>query len=438
MKRLLITALITLSNLADHDASGPRDSVLMLAGKSNLSAEALISAGNALMQRSRESADLSLFEKAESAYEQALKNEPGNIDAMIGLAWVHNSLHEFPEGSHWAKKAIAAGAKDHMAYSLLGDAAVELGQYDEALEYYQQGMDRSANLSTFSRSAHLLWLTGDATRAQVLMRKAIDAGGPHPENAAWCRAELALMLFQNGALLAAEQEIDRALKSTPENHHVLYVAGRIKSAKGEYANAIELLRKSIERNHGHGNHDALVLLGDLHDLTGQKDQAKRTYDQVAVLHSHTHSHEGGESHSHPAAHGNAQLARFYADHDRELSEALREAELAYRTYPNVFVTTTLAWCYYKNGLYGDAKRTIAKAMAMGTPDAAIYFRAGMIAAKSGDRAAAQKHLARALSLNPQFHPREASAAAEMLASLSRPAASRGPKGPSSPAIRSSP
>ncbi len=49
--------------------------------------------------------------------------------------------------------------------------------------------------------------------------------------------------------------------------------------------------------------------------------------------------------------GSLELARFYADHDRKLPEALAMAEAEYKATPNVFAADTLAWCYYKNGRY---------------------------------------------------------------------------------------
>ena len=72
-------------------------------------------------------------------------------------------------------------------------------------------LDLAPNLASYSRAAHLLSLTGDVRKALWLMQKAIDAGGPYPENAAWCRAELARMLLQNGAVLPAAQQAEQAL-----------------------------------------------------------------------------------------------------------------------------------------------------------------------------------------------------------------------------------
>jgi tetratricopeptide (TPR) repeat protein len=248
------------------------------------------------------------------------------------------------------------------------------------------------------------------------MRKAITFGGPHAENTAWCRAELALMSFHTGALLPAEREAEQALEKTPRNLHVLAVMGRIKTAKKEYAAAIDFYRRAIDIA---PNHDALVALGDLYALTGRPEDAEVQYKRVIELHTSVAAHSHGDgTHSHPHSHGNAQLARFYADHDRNLTEALEEAEAAYRTYKNIFTMDTLAWCYYKNGRYENARKVIDKVLKFRTPDAAIFFHAGMIYEKIGNRPTAQKYLYQALSLNANFHPIYAAVAADVLKQLS--------------------
>ena len=118
-------------------------------------------------------------------------------------------------------------------------------------------------------------------------------------------------------------------------------------------------------------------------------------------------------------HGNIILAQFYADHNRNLPEALKEAEAAYSNFKNVFATDTLAWCYYKNGRYKEARNAIKLALRWNTPDAGILFHAGMIYMKLSNPAMAQKYLYhRALSLNPNFHPIHAVEAAATLKELS--------------------
>ena len=140
--------------------------------------------------------------------------------------------------------------------------------------------------------------------------------------------------------------------------------------------------------------------GDLYVLTGREEEAEKTYQRVVRLHTeHTHS---GDDHELSHIHGNAQLARFYADHDRNLDDALREAEEAYKTFKNVFGADTLAWCYYKKGLYEKARDIISQALRWNTPDAAIFFHASQIHAKLGEAKSARKYLNRALSLNTYF------------------------------------
>jgi tetratricopeptide (TPR) repeat protein len=380
-------------------------------------AHAWMNLGNALMQKSREQPRPALFDRAETAFRNALSKATNHAEALVGLAWVHNTRHEFDEGIDYARQAIAADPRVPDAHALLGDAAVELGDYDEALDHYQQALDLAPNLSSYSRAAHLLWLTGDTRKARWLMQRAIAAGGPYAENTAWCRAELALMSFHSGALLAAEQEVDAALRGTPNHPHVLSVAARIKAARKHYETAVDLYRRALAQGAESGT---LVALGDVLSLLGKKDEAEAQYQRFIDLQgadAAAHSHGDSPAHVHPPGEGNAQLARFYADHDRNLPTALREAEAAYKTYKNVFVADTLAWCYYKNGRQGDARRTIRQALRWHTPDAGILFHAGMIHAAAGDKPGAQKYLYQALSLNPNFHPVQAGVAAETLRGL---------------------
>jgi tetratricopeptide (TPR) repeat protein len=305
----------------------------------------------------------------------------------------------------WANKAIALDPMQQAAYGLLGDAAVEMGDYETAFEHYQKMLDIRPDLSSYSRGAALLYLTGDIRKAIWMMQKAIAAGAPYAENTAWCRAQLALLLWKNGALLAAEQVLETALKEAPSNYHVLVALGKVKTSRQEYQTAQDYYKRAIAIA---PQHEALVALGDLYMLTGQQEEAEKHYALVETI-SRLNKANG--------IRGDMQMARFYADHDRHLPIALQEAEVVYQTRKNVFAADTLAWCYYKNGRYDEARKTIKKALRQRTPDAEILFHAGMIAAKLGDRPAAQKYLYQALSLNAAFHPMYVSLAAETLQQL---------------------
>jgi tetratricopeptide (TPR) repeat protein len=361
--------------------------------------------GDAFMQKARETADASYYGRAEQAFERARALDATDVGATLGLAWVQSARHEFEKSTEWATRALALDPKNAAAYGLLGDAAMELGDYDLAAEHYQKMLDLRPDISAYSRSAHFLFVTGDVRRATWLMDKAIKAGAAYAENAAWCRAQLALMHLATGNLVAAEQIIEEAIARTPGNYHVLFAQGRARAARANYAGAVASYRRASAIA---PQHEVVVALGQLYTVTGDRKSAEQQWALVETLDT-LNKANGVE--------GDVQIARFLADLDRRLPEALTIAERAYERRPNVFVADTLAWTYYKTGRYAAAQRMILKALAHRTPDASMFFHAGMIYAKLGDRATAQRHLAHALTLNPAFSPIDAPIAAATLAEL---------------------
>ena len=361
--------------------------------------------GDAYMQKARETADLSYYGRAEQAFEQARTLDAGGPDALVGLAWVQSARHEFEQSTQWAQKALATDPTSAAAYGLLGDAALELGEYDLAAERYQKMLDLRPDISAYSRSAHFLFLIGDVRRATWLMDRAIKAGAPYAENTAWCRAQLALMHLTTGNLVAAEQIVEQAIARTPSNYHVLFAQGRVRAARMNYAGAIDSYRRASAIA---PQHEVVVALGRLYTVTDDLKGAERQWALVETIDRLNKAN---------GVTGDAQIARFLADRERRLPEAMAIAEREFKRRPNVFAADTLAWAYYKNARYQDARRLAAKALAHRTPDASFLYHAGMIHAKLGDRATAQRHLAEALSLNPAFDPIDAPIAAATLAEL---------------------
>jgi tetratricopeptide (TPR) repeat protein len=372
--------------------------------------EAWILLGDAFMQKARESADPSYYRRAEAAYQKALSGGKLPVGALVGLAWVHGALHDFEQSSEWARKALKIDSNSGAAHGLLGDAAREMGDYDTAFEHYQKMLDIRPDLASYSRGAQLLWVIGDTRKAVWLMDKAVKAGAPYAENTGWARAQLAMMLWSQGALLAAEQTIEAAREVTPRNPDVLAAVAKLKATRGDYAAAIDHYQQAIAIV---PRLETVIALGDAYAVTGRKADAEKQYALVETINRLNRA---------SGIRDDLHMLKFYADHDRNLAQAIEEAESIFRTRKNVYAADTLAWCYYKAGRYEEARKTVQKALARRTPDAEILFHAGMIYAKLGDRAQAQKYLYQALSLNPHFHPRHAATAAATMSELgARPA-----------------
>jgi tetratricopeptide (TPR) repeat protein len=361
--------------------------------------------GDAYMQKARETADLSYYGRAEGAYRKALASNPSSANARVGMGWVSGGRHEFEQSIDWARKALAIDPNRADAYGLLGDAAVEMGDYEKAFDHYQKMLDLRPDISSYSRGAHLLFMTGDIRKATLLMTKAIGSGAPFAENTAWCRAQWALMQFAQGSYLSASQLLTEALQAAPNNYHLLAAMGRVKAAMKDYDAAIDYYKRAEAVV---PQHEVVVALGDIYTLQGKTQEAAAQYALVDVIHKLNRAN---------GVIGDLQVAQFFADHDRNLDEAVRLAETEYATRPNVYVADTLAWCYYKTGRIAEAQRTIAKALSQNTPEAMFLHHEGAIYARAGDYAHAKTALYQALSLSPNFHPLAARAAEKMIQDL---------------------
>ncbi len=376
---------------------------------------AWIDLGNALMQKARETADLSYYGHAEAVYRKALALDARDVPALIGMAWVTSDRHEFEQSKAWAGRALALDPRNNDAYGLIGDADQEIGDYDAAYAHYQRMLDIRPDLASYSRGGHLLWLTGDVRNGGIrLMVKAIDAGGPYAETTGWCRAQLGLMLYSEGHQAAAEQTLRDALTTTPHNYRVLMALGRAEAGRGDYADAIGCYRKAVAVV---PQLEAVAALGDLYALTGRRGEAQSQYALAGQIDRLQKAN---------GVRGGWQMALFQANHDRDLLEALRSAREEYRTRKNVYAADALAWCLYKNGRYAEAAALSRVALSRHTPEADFLFHAGMIAAKRRDRPAARSFFGRALHLNPNFSPTDAPVAVAALRQPGPPQANAKP------------
>ena len=163
----------------------------------------------------------------------------------------------------------------------------------------------------------------------------------------------------------------------------------------------------------------LAALGDLLIKTGNVDKAQLQYDTVELI-------------AKLAAFNrqvyNRDLVIFYADHDIKIVEGLELARAEFAVRKDIYGYDALAWALYKNGLYDEAAEAIAEAMKFGTQDPNLYYHAGMIYNKLGEKKSAREHLERALKLNPHFSILQADEARRVLVGIDRAVASSDAQG----------
>jgi tetratricopeptide (TPR) repeat protein len=352
--------------------------------------------GAVYIRKARESGDVAYYGLADQAFRKSLAlvgQGAAAAPATTSLAVVELARHRFTEAARLAADASRLAPDDPGARAILGDAHVEVGEYDKADAAYSGLSLVAVPALTYPRLAHMRFLRGDLDGAIAHMHAAIDATakpGGSPEPSAWARAELGELLFHKGDLRGAATRFADALTAFPRYHRGHAGLAKVRAAQGRYADAAELYRKAL---------DVVPLpeyaaaLGDVYVKLGRPADARLQYDLVEYV---ARLGSGRETLY------NRELALFYADHDVKLDEALTLARRELDVRRDVYTWDVLAWALLKTQQPHEAQRAMTEALRLGTRDARLFFHAAVIAERVGDAEAARAHVEKARALNPRF------------------------------------
>lgn len=367
--------------------------------------------GGYYLGRLRETGDVKYLELASRAARASLAILPAgrNGGALATLAQAEFAAHDFAAARDHAEQLLRADARRSLPYQILGDALLELGDYDRAAEVFSRMRQAGGTgIGVETRLARFDLLRGrvdDARgRLENALAMALEEVPRSRETIAWCRWQLGEADFSTGDYDGAARHYAEALAAFPDYYRALASTARVLAARGDLAAAV-----------GHAERAARVLpdpahvalLGDLYALAGREREAGAQYalvGQIARLSALS------------GALYNRQLALFYADHDMKAGEAYELASKEYEVRRDIYGADAVAWTALKAGRLEEAQGAIKEALRLGTQDARLFYHAGMIARAAGDRAAAQDFLKRALELNPQFDPLQAPRARQALES----------------------
>lgn len=347
----------------------------------------------AYIKKVRATADYSYSALAEKLLDRALTIDSTNYDSHVYMGLIRISQHQFVEARASAEKAIHLDRRNSTAYGVLGDACYELGAYRECADAYQKMIDLRPGTPSYSRIANYRRLMGDRNAAIVWMHKALRLTDPDdPETQAWCLWELGNLTFVSGRIQEAEAYYSESLRVFPNYYKAIAGIARVKAVSNEIRQAISLYEKAIALV---PMPEFVASLGDLYALQGQKEDAERQYALVEYI--------GLISQTNKEVY-NRQLALFYADHNRNLEEALALVRQEIRFRKDVYGYDALAWCLYKNRKYHEAEIAMIEALKENTDDPVMLFHAGLIFEGAGYPGKARKYLQNALSINDRFHP----------------------------------
>ncbi len=361
------------------------------------------------LQLHRETEDVNYLALALRLAQSSLRVLPAdqNLGGLRALAAAEYETHDFVSARDHAKELTEYEPRRTLGFQLLGDALLELGDYDGATAAYKnmEQLD-SGTVATESRLAHLALLRGDSATARrrylVALKQASSSSLPSAETIAWCHWQLGEVGMATGDYQKAEQHYREALAAFSDYPHAVTSLARYRALDGDIKAAIATFERIVGKYADPINEAAL---GDLYKLVGRDADAQQRYSEVERL---------SQQSTLNSALYNRHLVLFWADHDIQTDVAYARAKQEYETRRDVYGADTLAWAALKAGKLDEAQTAIKDALRLGTEDARLFYHAGMIARAAGDRDIAAGFLRRALKLNPYFDPWQSTVARKAL------------------------
>ncbi len=333
---------------------------------------AAVMLADALVRQTRVTGNTGLAIEAEAALERALLNDPANYDANRELGSLLLSQHRFREAVAVGDRNRDARPYDPINYGIIGDGHLELGEYDQAFAAFDTMMSLRPSSASYARVAYARELQGNLAGAIESMKLAADATPPSdPEALAWHHAQVGDLYLRLGRLHEAESEYVAASHAFPGHPFAVRGYARVLAARGEPGSALALLQELARTA---PTPDLAARTGDLLTRLGRRDEADRQYALA----------EAGWRVDAPEP---KNLARFLADHDRKIPEAVAIAEKASAERHDIFTEDALAWAYFKAGRVGDARAAITQALRTGSQEADIRAHARTIGHAAGEAAA---------------------------------------------------
>lgn len=342
----------------------------------------------------RETGDIADAKRAEQAARKSLALRSRNND--VALSQLSRSLvtqHRFPEALVVARKAALYNPE---AYRQCADIEIEVGDYKGAQHDLARSRSSNDDPAYLALTARLCEVRGENAKAVSLLQKAARLADANtdmpPQSVAWFHERLGHILFQTGRLDEAEQNYHAGLKVFPRDYRSMAALARLNAARNNWPQTIEWAKRAAEVVPAP---ETIALSGDAYAALGKTQDAQRQYrlvEQMGVL-----SQAQGVIYD-------RQRALFYAEHNRNLPQALTMARGELKLRKDIYTYDTLAWLLYKNGKLAEAQTFADKALAWGTQDASLWYHAGLIANALGQRERARTALKHALAINANFHP----------------------------------
>lgn len=347
--------------------------------------------GQLRARQGRESGVLEHYLLAEDAFRKALRLKPDYQTAQVYLSSVLLSQQRYAEAEELSRQVAAAQPERIEASAILTDIYLDTGRYPDAEIMLATMFEQTADPAVLARMARYETLRGrDSVALQLLEQacaQAEDSGAPQDE-VAWYYTRLGEIRTRSGDYAAAEASLSKAQSIFADYHLALTAMAELRTAQGREKEAIALLERELRIRPAP---PLYFTLGELYGRADLSEDAERMFTKgIAMV--------KGEALNEQIY--RRDLIRFYADHGRDLDEALALARADLVARKDVYAYDLLAWTLHRKGLHAEAAVALDSALRMGSRDPELMLHAGSIRLAQGRRKEGRELLERVVARVP--------------------------------------
>jgi tetratricopeptide (TPR) repeat protein len=274
-------------------------------------------------------------------------------------------------------------AKNATAYTRLGDVRAYQKRLPEAEKFYEQALEFDPQFAeALQELTNLLMFQRQTEKA---VRRVQLQVARVPDNANY-HFLLGQLLLSDHRAADAEAESEKALALDKSNSGAMLLLARARQDAGRLDEAEAAFDHLMQANPK--NPDPCVGYALLEERRGNWRRAEELYRRALDLQA-----------NHPAAANN--LSYLLLEHGGDANYALSLAQIARRAMPDSpSAADTLAWAYYKNGMYDSAISLLQEAIKRVPQNQTYHYHLALAYQKSNQTILAKASFQHALDLDP--------------------------------------
>src|SRR5215470_10632216 len=203
---------------------------------------------DALLRQARATTDPRPTSRASEVLKAVLKEDPVQYDALRMLGAIDLSQHRFRDALSIADRARELRPTDAWNFGVMGDALIELGEYDKAFQAFDTMMSIRPSAAAYARVSYARELRGNLKGALQAMEFAEKSTSPQdPEAQALYATQTGELYLRMGTLDESDRAFRRAAFVFPHYPPAVVGQGKVKVARGDRDGALALYIDQIRR-----------------------------------------------------------------------------------------------------------------------------------------------------------------------------------------------